>query len=262
MCGKQIRLRRIMNPDTGKTFIVALDHGFTLGPIKGIENVVDFLDMLIAYDVIDAVIVHKGIVSQALSSFIKSRNLGLIIHLSGSTSLSIEPLKKRMVCSVESAMRLGCDAVSVHINVGDGLDGCMLEKLGKISDDCNKWGIPLLAMMYPRGSFSANGNKNANLCHAVRIAGEMGADIIKTDFPEDKEMVKKIIHCVNVPIIFAGGELKEGNDNELVSHIEFALSQGSAGVAIGRNVFQHTHPESIIKKIGSCIHMSRVLVNV
>ncbi len=179
MIGKEIRIERIINRNTGRAVIVPMDHGFSMGQIEGL------LDMTkVISDVSDgganAIVLHKGLVKRGHRKH--GRDIGLFIHLSGSTSLNPDPNDKVQVCTVEEAIALGADAVSIHINLGSQSESKMLEIGANVARDCNRWGMPLLIMSYPRGkgidSFSPQ-----SVGHAVRVAEELGADMIKTNYP-------------------------------------------------------------------------------
>ncbi len=145
MDGKTRRLNRLFKADN-HTVIVPMDHGVTIGPCKGIENMQTIINQLNQGNA-DAVLVHKGI-----AKHVDVGKAALIVMLSGASNLSPTPNDKVQVCSVQEAVRLGADAVSVHVNVGAQDEDKMLIKLGKVADECEVFGMPLLAMMYPRGS--------------------------------------------------------------------------------------------------------------
>jgi len=130
MVGKEIRLERILNRKTGKSVIVPMDHGVSVGPILGITNMKEAMSQA-AYGGADAVIVHKGIVARGHRK--SGPDMGLIVHLSGSTSLSPEPNAKTLVCTLEEAIKLGADAVSIHVNIGNGHEKEMLADFGVTS---------------------------------------------------------------------------------------------------------------------------------
>ena len=115
MIGKKIRLERIINRDSGRTVIVPMDHGVTVGPIEGLEDMKATVSKIVEGGA-NAILMHKGIVRVGHRG--TGKDVGLIIHLSANTSLSPDPLAKELVCSVEEAIKLGADAVSVHINLG------------------------------------------------------------------------------------------------------------------------------------------------
>ncbi|MDX9693935.1 MAG: fructose-bisphosphate aldolase, partial [Methanothermobacter sp.] len=127
MIGKIIRMERIINRETGRTVIVPMDHGVSIGPVPGLLDMTQIIDQ-VATGGANAVLIHKGIVVTGHRGY--GRDIGLIVHLSASTSLGPDPNHKVLVTSVEKALKLGADAVSVHVNVGSEREPEMLLKLG------------------------------------------------------------------------------------------------------------------------------------
>ncbi|OYT53632.1 MAG: fructose-bisphosphate aldolase, partial [Candidatus Hecatellales archaeon ex4484_218] len=142
--GKKRRLNRIFGKD-GKSVIVPMDHGVTIGPVEGLADMQQTIDKLVEGGA-DAIVIHKGI-----ANYVDAGKMGLIIHLSGSTRVGPDPNWKVQVCSVTQALKLGADGISIHVNMGAPQEPYMLERMGKIVDEASKYGLPLLAMMYPRG---------------------------------------------------------------------------------------------------------------
>ena len=149
MIGKKIRLERIIDRNSGKTVIVPMDHGVTVGPIEGLANMRETISKIVSGGA-NAILMHKGIVGAGHRG--RGKDVGLIIHLSAGTSISPDPNAKELVCTVEEAIKLGADAVSVHINLGADTDNEMLRQLGFVSRCCMEWQMPLVAMMYTRGA--------------------------------------------------------------------------------------------------------------
>lgn len=250
MIGKKIRLERIMNRDTGRTVIAPMDHGVSSGPLKGIIDIDSTIDS-ISQGGADAVLMHKGIVQQGHRGY--GKDIGLIIHLSASTSLAPDPNNKVTVTTVEKAIQLGADAVSVHVNLGSETESDMLKELGHIADDCSKWGIPLLAMMYPRGQKVENEHDVELVKHAARVGSEMGVDIVKTNYTGDPDSFKEVVEGALVPVVIAGGPKVE-TDEDLLNMVKDSLEVGGAGVAFGRNLFQAEDPYKITKAISEVVH--------
>ena len=148
MGGKIVRLSRIFNPLSSNTVISPLDHGVTQGPIEGLRDMKRTMRS-VSEGGADAVVVHRGNVP--LGPWGKGKGMGLIVHVSASTNLSSEPNRKVCVCSAEDALRLGADAVSFHLNLGNPHEGEMIRELGFVSGACLKWGLPLMVMAYVRG---------------------------------------------------------------------------------------------------------------
>jgi len=241
MLGKKKRMKRIMK--NGKAVVVPMDHGITAGPIRGIERIEEILPHLRA----DAVVLHKGMAKLCDS------DMALIIHASASTNLSGDPDAKTRVLSVEHAIRMGADAVSIHVNIGSDTEREQIRDLAQIAEECELWGMPLLAMMYPRGEKIKDRHSPDVIKHAVRIAEELGADIVKTNYTGSIESFAEVIDSTHLPVLIAGGP-RVNSDVQLLTAIYDAMHAGAGGVAIGRNIFQHPSPESISHAIHLIVH--------
>jgi fructose-bisphosphate aldolase/2-amino-3,7-dideoxy-D-threo-hept-6-ulosonate synthase len=244
--GKKRRLRRIFRDDN-RTVIVPMDHGVTLGPVAGLINMQEIINKLLQGGA-DAVVLHKGV-----AKHVDTGNAGLIIHLSGITKLGPDPNHKVQVCSVEEAVRIGANAVSVHVNVGAEQEDRMLAKLGRVADDCDRYGMPLLAMMYPRGKKIENQHAVDVVAHAARLGAELGADIIKTNYTGDAVTFKEVVRSCHVPVVIAGGPKVE-TTQEVLQMVCKSIEAGGAGLSIGRNIFQHKYPTKMVKALSAIVH--------
>jgi fructose-bisphosphate aldolase/2-amino-3,7-dideoxy-D-threo-hept-6-ulosonate synthase len=167
--------------------------------------------------------------------------------------LGPDPNHKVLVTSVEKAIQLGADAVSVHVNVGSEMELDMLMHLGSISEICDDWGMPLIAMMYPRGKKIDDEHHPEVVKLAARAGAELGADIIKTNYTGDPDTFKEVIDGCPVPLVIAGGPRVE-TDRELLEMVKNAVDVGGAGVAIGRNIFQAPSPHKTTRAIAEIVH--------
>ncbi len=244
--GKARRIKRIMQQDN-RTVIVPMDHGVTIGPIQGIVNMQQTINQLLEGGA-DAILVHKGI-----AKHVDANGTGLIVMLSGMSNLSPNINSKVQICSVQEAIRLGADAVSVHVNVGAQDEDKMLSNLGKVAEECDLFGMPLLAMMYPRGPKIQNEHAADVVAHAARIGAELGADIIKANFTGNIDTFKSVIESCPVPVVIAGGP-KCKTSQEVLQTTHDALKAGAAGLSIGRNVFQHDKPALMVKALSAIVH--------
>lgn len=244
--GKKRRLKRIFRDDQ-RTVIVPMDHGVTVGPVTGLVKMQEIIDKLLPGGV-DAVVLHRGV-----AKHVDTGNAGLIVHLSGITKLGPDPNNKVQVCSVEEAVRIGSDAVSVHVNVGAEQEDKMLEKLGRVADDCDRYGMPLLAMMYPRGPKIENEHAVDMVAHAARLGAELGADIIKTNYTGNVDTFKEVVRGCYVPVIIAGGPKVE-TVQEVLQMVHDSIKVGGAGLSIGRNVFQNENPTLMVRALSAIVH--------
>lgn len=248
--GKRIRIERIINRNTRRTVIVPMDHGISMGPIGGLQNMKDAIQK-VAEGGANAIVEHKGLVGEGHRG--EGKDIGLIIHLSASTSLSPYPNVKTLVCTVEEALKLGADAVSIHVNLGDEHEKEMLKDFGLVSNEARTWGLPLLAMIYPRGEKIKDEYDVNVVKHAARVGHEMGADIVKVSYTGSVETFSEVISGCAVPVVIAGGPKME-SDQEILEMVKGSILAGGAGVSIGRNVFQHRDPTRMVGAISSIVH--------
>lgn len=243
MDGKTIRLNRLFK--NNKMLCVPLDHGITL---KDIAQLSDFKKTVSS--IIDsgatAIIIHKGMVK-----FLPNlKKTGLIIHLSASTQ-NIVPVKKVIVCEVEEAISLGADAVSIHVNLGNDYEKSMLEDFARISKDCQKYGMPLLAMMYIRNNNNEDISNKEMEKHSIRIATELGADIVKIGPNYNKEQLDYVIKDSLIPVIVAGGELMDSET--FYKRTKELIKSDIKGFSFGRNVFMSPNPEKVTYELAKIL---------
>jgi fructose-bisphosphate aldolase / 2-amino-3,7-dideoxy-D-threo-hept-6-ulosonate synthase len=249
--GKDIRLNRILRD--GKMVCIPMDHGISNGPIKGLEDVHGMIYQC-APAGLTCVLVNKGIIK----TLPRPLDIGLIAHFSGSTSLGPAPNRKMLMGNVEGALRLGADAVSLHINIGAKEEPEMLQKLGMVADKCDEWSVPLVAMMYPRGENIKNPHDPEIVAHAARIGAEAGADIVKAVYTGDVDSFRKVVKSCPVPIVIAGGP-KGNTDREILEMCAGAMTAGAKGVTFGRNIFQHKNPPAMVRALNKIIIQSKTV---
>ncbi|MFO7899791.1 MAG: 2-amino-3,7-dideoxy-D-threo-hept-6-ulosonate synthase [Planctomycetota bacterium] len=250
MIGKDIRLERIRERESGRTVIIPMDHGTTVGPIPGLEDMKQTVQMIVDGGA-NAIILHKGIVEAGHRG--GGRDVGLIVHLSGSTSMGPDPNAKVPVCTVEEAIKLGADAVSIHVNLGAETESAMLAHFGTVAASCQTWGMPLVAMMYARGEKIENPYDVTYVKHAARVGAELGADVVKCVYTGSVETFREVVDGCPVPVVIAGGEKME-TDREILEMVAGSLEAGGKGVSIGRNTFQHARPDKIVAAISKMVH--------
>jgi fructose-bisphosphate aldolase/2-amino-3,7-dideoxy-D-threo-hept-6-ulosonate synthase len=239
--GKQFRLSRVM--EEGRMLCVPMDHSLTMGPITGLASPADTIEK-VERGGATCFLAHKGV----LMSLKRPPRIGMILHISASTSLGLSPNRKVLVASPSEALRLGADAVSMHINIGGKEEPEMLQQLGEVADACETLQIPLLAMMYPRGENIREPPEPESVAHVARIGAECGADIVKSVYTGSSDSFRKVVLGCPAPVVLAGGS-KVDSDGELLEMAAAAMRAGAVGVTFGRNVFQHRDPESIVRAL-------------
>jgi len=250
---RQLRLRRLYRHGDGRLLVVPLDHSIFDGPLIDGLSAARNLDALVgqvAGNGADALVLHKG--SLRHIGHHRFTETALIVHLSASTMYAPDPDAKYLVASVEEALRLGADAVSVHVNVGSAGERQQISDLATVSDACDRWNMPLLAMMYPRGPRVDNPADPAHVAHAIAVGEDLGADIVKTLYVGSSSAMADVIRSVSVPVIVAGGPRQDGAST--LAYVSAAMSGGACGVAMGRNVFQAPDPGAMVRQLSEVIH--------
>ena len=248
--GKRARLDRLAT--AGTHLIVPMDHGLTLGAVSGLADIESTIDAVTGAGA-DAVLTQKGIAGRVHGN---ANGAGYIVHLNGSTAIGPDEQDKRPTGTVEDAIRVGADAVSVHINVGSEHEPRQLEQLAEFTSRAAEYGLPVLAMTYARGAGASDPADAeayaADLAHAVRFGEELGADIVKTAYSGDADSFERVVAATSLPVVIAGGS--KGTDAETLSMVEGAMAAGAAGVSMGRSIFQHEDPAAITAAVADVVH--------
>lgn len=248
--GKAIRLERIFNRNTKRTIVVPLDHGVSIGPVEGLIDMRETLSR-VAEGGANAVLMHKGLVR--CGHRMSGPDIGLIVHLSASTALSPKPNAKCMVATVEDAIRLGADAVSIHVNIGDETEKDMLADLGNLTSRASEWGIPVLAMVYARGPKVKDEYDPAVVAHCARVGLELNADVIKVPYTGDPESFARVVECSCMPVVIAGGP-KLDSTRDLMRMATDSVAAGGSGLSIGRNIFQAEDVRRVVQALAGIVH--------
>ncbi|MBD3238021.1 MAG: fructose-bisphosphate aldolase [Candidatus Moranbacteria bacterium] len=247
---KQPLLKKIIKNDN-RTIILPMDHGVSDGPIPGLVNMEATIKKA-KQGGVDAIVIHKGIF-RCYKKIIGK--LPVLIHISASTGMG-EPLRKVTVASVEEIKNLGAQGVSIHVNLANQYEPEMIKDLGRISEQCQKHGLPLLAMVYPRNQVKGKlitFQDPERVAHAARLAAELGADLVKVPYTGSAQSFKKVIQGCPIPVVIAGGD--KSSEAKMVNSIKACVKAGAAGVSVGRNVFQAQNMITMIKKIKKAVHV-------
>jgi len=240
--GMNNRLARIFNPKSGKAVMLAFDHGYFQGPTTGLERVDVTILPLAPYA--DALMLTRGILRSVIPP--ASPN-AIVMRASGGPSILKELSNEQIAVSMEDAVRMNVSAVAVQVFIGGEFESQSVANMTRLVDEGNRYGIPVLAVTAV-GKDLARDAKYMRL--ASRICAELGATFVKTYFvPEDFETVTA---SCPVPIVIAGG--KKLPELEALRMAHAALSQGAAGVDMGRNIFQAEAPVAMIQAVRKVVH--------
>ncbi|MFI0469229.1 MULTISPECIES: 2-amino-3,7-dideoxy-D-threo-hept-6-ulosonate synthase [Saccharopolyspora] len=251
--GAQLRLRRMSRNGDDRLLLVPMDHSVTDGPLPTPGGPANLTPQLAANGV-DAIVLHKGALRYIdPAAFV---NMSLIVHLSASTAHAPDPDAKYLVASVETALRLGADAVSVHVNLGSTEERRQVADLAAVAEACDAWNLPLMAMIYPRGPQITDPRDVRLVAHAATLAADLGADLVKTVYPGTVEAMAQVVDSCAAPIVAAGGP-RVDDEAKVLAHVEGVLRAGAAGVAMGRNIFEAPDPGERARRVAALIHPAR-----
>ncbi len=246
--GMKNRLSKIINPKDGHTVMLAVDHGYFMGPTTGLENIKKMTDPLMKYA--DTLMLTRG----ALRNYIDPQTkIPIMLRVSGGTSILNKEnlLHEGIAVDIEDAIRLNVSGVAFSILVGQPFERDTILGMTEYIDKCERYGIPVLAVTaVGRGL----GKDAKYLSLASRMAAELGAHIVKTYYCENFE---KVVDTCPVPIVIAGG--KKQPEKDALQMAYDAIEAGAIGVDMGRNVFQSTNPVAMIKAVNAIVHKKYTL---
>jgi putative autoinducer-2 (AI-2) aldolase len=240
--GMKNRLSRIINPGTGRTVMLAVDHGYFLGPTTGLEKPTETIVPLLPYA--DCLMLNRGMLRSAIPA--EKARLPIVLRASGGSSVLKELSNEEITLSMEDAIRLNASGLALSIFVGAQYEKQTLDSLSRLVNEGEKYGIPILAVTAVGKEM---GRDIRYLSLASRIAAELGAHFVKTYYCEEFE---KLVSSCPVPVVIAGGKkLPEPEALELAYN---AVQRGAVGVDMGRNIFQSDHPSAMIQAVRAVVH--------
>jgi fructose-bisphosphate aldolase/2-amino-3,7-dideoxy-D-threo-hept-6-ulosonate synthase len=224
-----------------------MDHGITIGATKGLFDIETTVDSVTRGGA-DSVLTQKGLAPRVHPN---KNGKGYIVHLNASTVIGPDANDKRLTCTVKEAIRAGADAVSYHMNVGSDHEPRQLEQSAQVVREASEYDVPVLAMAYARGP-GIDERDPDSLAHAVRLAEELGANIVKTGYSGDRESYENVIEATGIPVIMAGGSPQ--SDREMLENVRNAIDAGATGVSMGRSIFQHEDPGAMTRAVSAIVH--------
>jgi DhnA family fructose-bisphosphate aldolase class Ia len=258
--GTVIRMSRLFDSRTRKIVITPLDDALLAGPEGGLRNTKIKVGQIISGGA-NAIMGFRGFFERHNEDM---KGVCGILNLTASTTRS-KHTRKVLVSTVEDAVRLGMDGVGVHVNISSEFETEMLKILGEVSRECERMGMPLMGIMYPRSErdnsdynyydwLEHDPEKYAEIVrHAVRVGVELGADFIKTQFTGSVETFQTVIECSSeIPIVIAGGP--KVSVVKMLTNAYQAIQAGGAGVSFGRNVFNRDDSSKYIRALRKIVH--------
>ena len=242
--GLKNRLAKIIKPQNNRALMLAVDHGYFLGPTEKLENAKKTIAPLLKY--CDSLMLTRGVQRNAVDA---NTPVPMVLRVSGGSSIIGEDLsQEEITVSMEEAIRLNVAAVAMSMFVGSKYENQTIVNLGKLVNEANRYGIPVLAVT----AVGKELGKDARyLSLACRIAAEQGAHVVKTYYCENFE---KVVEACPVPIIVAGG--KKIPERDAMQLTYNSIKAGAVGVDMGRNIWQSENPVPMIRAVRAIIHQN------
>lgn len=239
--GMKNRMARILRPDTGRTVMLAIDHGYFLGPTSGLEQPGKTVEPLLPHA--DSLMLTRGTLRQCIPA---SSDLPIVLRVSGGTSILGDLSNEGLTVAMEDALRLNASAITLSVFVGSQGERTTLINLSRLVDAGEKYGVPVLAVTAVGKEMTRDARYLGLAC---RISAEIGAHMVKTYFCEGFE---QIVRSTPVPLVIAGGKKIPERDAIQLAHD--AIESGASGVDMGRNIFQSDCPQGMIRAVRAVVH--------
>lgn len=242
--GMNNRMNRIFNPQDGKTVMLAVDHGYFLGPVSKLEEPRKTIEPLLPY--IDSLMLTRGVLRNCVDP---RSGVPIVLRVSGGNSIVGKDLSDEgITVSICEALRLNVSAVALSIYVGSEHEHQTLTNLANLINEAQDYGIPVLAVTAVGRELDKRDAKYLAL--SSRIAAELGAHIVKTYYCQDFE---KVVKSCPVPVVIAGGP-KLKTERDCMEMAYNAIACGARGVDMGRNIWQSQWPQAMVSAIRSIVH--------
>ncbi len=247
--GKQIRMNAIFRKSTGRSVIVAVDHGGIAGPLPGIVKPREVVRACLEGGA-DAVLTTRGFVRATLPEW--DRPVALVLRLTGGFTVLGGKFEEELISSVETALRYGAACAAVTVKFGHEREGGFTRQASLVADDCDRWALPLMVEAMARGR-DMKSNDPEGIKLASRAAQEIGADIVKTYYTGDPESFRAVVEGCPVPVVILGGE-KTDSMEQVFQEVYGSIQAGAAGIAIGRNIWQHGNTRAVVESMVGLVH--------
>lgn len=252
MLGKEVRMSRLVNEKSGKMMAITVDHAISRGiaPMTGLQPIQATIDAIIKGRP-DAMTMTKGTAEHCMYQHAGKTS----ILLKCSSYAPVHPTKDISFGTVDEAIRMGADAVSIGAMVLGDYQDVQFEEIGKFSEECMRKGMPLIGHVYPKGESVPKDQQTSweNIAYAVRSASELGIDIIKTTYTGDPDSMAKVVSLCPSRIVIQGGDACKTLDDYLNMTKE-AMDCGVGGVTMGRFVWDYQDITALVITLRYIIH--------
>jgi DhnA family fructose-bisphosphate aldolase class Ia len=258
--GKEMRLRRFFRPDTGRSILFAASHGTaTLQIFRELEDTEAQVFAALGGGA-DAVLISRGFAEVACAAFKEYPDRALVLKVSATARGDVP--REVIIATVEGACRAGADAVGVLMQLTPTTETDVIREIGTLGEECERHQLPFVVEAELPAAYEESRwfpeDQVAYLRRACRLAQELGADVIKTNWPGSSEGFHEIIGVVTAPVVVAGGP--QVTEDTFFGMVEGALAAGAAGCSVGRNIFQAPDPQAMCERIAALVHVPQSVV--
>jgi fructose-bisphosphate aldolase/2-amino-3,7-dideoxy-D-threo-hept-6-ulosonate synthase len=259
--GKEFRMSRLFRRDSRRMVLITIDHGICIDPMKEINDPAALVRK-VAQGGADAVLLTPGIARLVYREFLGT-GTSLMLRIDGTaTSVGPDLTNDDLISSVESALRMGADAVATFGVIGVPREAQLSQKIGMVSDECDVWGVPQLTEVIPSEILTHQFQDRADrkwpsdpeiVKYSARVAAELGADIVKGYYTGDPRTFKEVIEYCPVPYVVLSGPAG-GDPQAFLRFVQEAIACGASGVSVGRNVWTYPDPTAMTRAICRLVH--------
>ncbi len=247
--GKEVRLAKLLNAKSKNSIVVAMDHAPVLGPLPGIVDPREIVKLIVKGKP-DTFFMPSGAVKQVYPYFVENQT-SFMVSIDVCVEMGPEPNYFMLSDSVLHALELGASGVSMHVLIGPEKTSDMLKGLSKVAIECDDLGMPLMAIMYPRGF--KNDYDVEHVKWAARVGAELGADVVKTYYTGSKETFAEVTEACPIPVMLSGGAFAK-DPTDFFTMLKNVIDAGGRGVAVGRNLWQYKEPLKMLEAIKVIVH--------
>jgi DhnA family fructose-bisphosphate aldolase class Ia len=249
--GKLNHLRRLQNPDSGRIFTVAIDHAPSYGVLSGMEDMAGVLQRVAGGEP-DAIMLMQGAAQQCYEPY--AGRIPLIIKTS--TVSPFHPGQDVWVTQVETALRLGADAVAMAVTVGSSQQAGLLANFSGLVQQAERAGLPVIIHAYPNGPLVPPDEVYTpkQVTYAARLGMELGADVVKTFYTGSPESFAGVVEAAAPAVVVAAGGPRLETDEDVLNMVRGVIQAGAVGITFGRNIWQSADPPALIRTLADVLH--------
>jgi DhnA family fructose-bisphosphate aldolase class Ia len=246
-----LRLRRLVEPGTGRAVLLSFTAGMEVGLVPGLADLPGTVSTLAATTHLTGLVAHAGVLP---SLFARCPGLpfGLVVDLQGGTWMTTRPERREQICSLEHAVRAGADGVLATVALGSADETRQLRLAGDIARDCAAWGMPLLVRIDTTQTDARRQYSAALSGHGARLAYEIGADVAIVNGTDPPQAFAEALRGVPIPVLLGGGPHME-TDEALIESVGQAMQAGARGVALSGALFWHDGPTPALARVAELV---------